>query len=121
MDGDACVRVWTRPLQVMLQQKKIKARRKKRKELFGGQMCFMGLLLLAVSGLSSLTENSGEFRFRICQECVFVKAEGGNGKFCGRIILALEAVLVENRTRNIALKGKHVKGNVQIHTLITVQ
>uniref|UniRef100_A0A8C2B5Q9 Solute carrier family 24 member 3 n=1 Tax=Cyprinus carpio TaxID=7962 RepID=A0A8C2B5Q9_CYPCA len=59
MDGDACVRVWTRPLQVMLQQKKIKARRKKRKELFGGQMCFMGLLLLAVSGLSSLAENSG--------------------------------------------------------------
>lgn len=110
MDGDACVRVWTRPLQVMLQQKKIKARRKKRKELFGGQMCFMGLLLLAVSGLSSLAENSGEFRFRICQECVFVKAEGGNGKFCGRIILALGTVLVENRTRNIALKGTHVKG-----------
>ncbi|XP_052429240.1 sodium/potassium/calcium exchanger 3 [Carassius gibelio] len=59
MDGDSCVRVWTRPLQVMLQQKKIKARRKKRKDLFGGQMCFMGLLLLAVSSLSSLAENSG--------------------------------------------------------------
>ncbi|XP_026120586.1 sodium/potassium/calcium exchanger 3 [Carassius auratus] len=59
MDGDSCVRVWTRPLQVMLQQKKIKARRKKRKDLFGGQMCFMGLLLLAVSCLSSLAENSG--------------------------------------------------------------
>lgn len=59
MDGDTCVRVWTRPMQVMLQEKKIKARRKKRKELFGGQMCFMGLMLLAVSGLSSLVENSG--------------------------------------------------------------
>ncbi|XP_052007478.1 sodium/potassium/calcium exchanger 3-like [Xyrauchen texanus] len=59
MDVDACIREWNRPLQVMLQQKKIKARRKKRKELFGGQMCFMGLLLLAVSSLSNLAGKSG--------------------------------------------------------------
>ncbi|XP_051508262.1 sodium/potassium/calcium exchanger 3-like isoform X1 [Myxocyprinus asiaticus] len=68
MDGDACVRVWSRPLQVMLQQKKIKARRKKRKELFGGQMCFMVLLLLVVSGLSSLAENSGYDIFTLSTE-----------------------------------------------------
>ena len=48
------------PLQVMLSQKKIKARRKRRKELFVGQMCFMGLLVMVVSGLSHFAENSGE-------------------------------------------------------------
>ncbi|KAI1894768.1 hypothetical protein AGOR_G00119140 [Albula goreensis] len=49
----------SRPLQVMLNQRKIKARRKKRKELFWGQMGFMGVLLMVVSGLSFMVENSG--------------------------------------------------------------
>ncbi|KAK1170941.1 sodium/potassium/calcium exchanger 3-like [Acipenser oxyrinchus oxyrinchus] len=48
-----------RPLQVMLNQKKIKARRKKRKELFLGQICFTGFLLLVVSCFSCLAEKSG--------------------------------------------------------------
>ncbi|KAG5266597.1 hypothetical protein AALO_G00233910 [Alosa alosa] len=47
------------PLQVMLSQRKIKARRKGRKELFLGQMCFMGLLLMVVSGLSRVAESTG--------------------------------------------------------------
>ncbi|XP_026870594.2 sodium/potassium/calcium exchanger 3 isoform X2 [Electrophorus electricus] len=51
--------VRTRPLRVMLNQKKIKARRKRRKELFWGQMCSMGLLLLVVLGLSRFAEHSG--------------------------------------------------------------
>ncbi|XP_030627332.1 sodium/potassium/calcium exchanger 3 [Chanos chanos] len=62
MDGNrktASIRVRSRPLQVMLNQRKIKARRKKRKELFGGQICVMGLLLMAVSGLSFLAEEAG--------------------------------------------------------------
>ncbi|KAM6956768.1 sodium/potassium/calcium exchanger 3 [Aplochiton taeniatus] len=46
-------------LQVMLNQRKIKARRKKRKELFGIQMCFMGVLLGLVTGLSSLAQKAG--------------------------------------------------------------
>ncbi|XP_064172211.1 sodium/potassium/calcium exchanger 3-like [Anguilla rostrata] len=53
------IRSQSRPQQVMLTQKKIKARRKKRKELLLVQMCFMGFLLLVVSGLSLLAENSG--------------------------------------------------------------
>ncbi|KAI1896843.1 hypothetical protein AGOR_G00099030, partial [Albula goreensis] len=53
------VRARSRPLQVMLTQKKIKAKRKRRKELLLVQLCFMGFLLLVVSGLSFLAENSG--------------------------------------------------------------
>ncbi|XP_061079717.1 sodium/potassium/calcium exchanger 3-like [Conger conger] len=53
------VRNRTRPLQVMLTQKKIKARRKRRKELLLVQMCFMGFLLSVVSGFSLLADNSG--------------------------------------------------------------
>ncbi|KAG7463051.1 hypothetical protein MATL_G00191250 [Megalops atlanticus] len=53
------VRVRSRPLQVMLNQRKIKARRKKRKELFWGQVGFVGILLAVVSGISCLAENSG--------------------------------------------------------------
>ncbi|XP_006638818.2 sodium/potassium/calcium exchanger 3 [Lepisosteus oculatus] len=52
-------RTRTRQLQVMLNQKKIKARRKKRKELFLGQICLMGFLLLVVSCFSCLAEKSG--------------------------------------------------------------
>ncbi|KAL0964432.1 hypothetical protein UPYG_G00323760 [Umbra pygmaea] len=65
MDGIALgmmpgtVRVRSRPLQVMLNQRKTKARRKKRKELFGVQMCFMGVLLALVTGLSCLAEKTG--------------------------------------------------------------
>ncbi|XP_033860738.2 sodium/potassium/calcium exchanger 3-like [Acipenser ruthenus] len=42
-----------------IHQKKIKARRKKRKELFLGQICFTGFLLLVVSCFSFLAEKSG--------------------------------------------------------------
>ncbi|XP_046886257.1 sodium/potassium/calcium exchanger 3 isoform X1 [Hypomesus transpacificus] len=65
MDGIAVggmldpVRVQGRPPQVMLNQRKIKARRKKRKELFGIQMCFIGVLLALVTGLSCLTDKAG--------------------------------------------------------------
>ncbi|KAJ8402709.1 hypothetical protein AAFF_G00363810 [Aldrovandia affinis] len=52
-------RVRSRPLQVMLNQRKIKARRKKRKELFWVQLIFMGILLMVVSGLYCLAEHSG--------------------------------------------------------------
>ncbi|XP_076830838.1 sodium/potassium/calcium exchanger 3 [Brachyhypopomus gauderio] len=54
----AAVRVRTRT-RVVLNQKKIKARRKRRKEMFGGQMCLMGLLLVMVLGLSSFAGRSG--------------------------------------------------------------
>lgn len=50
--------IW--PHQEMLTQKKIKARRKRRKELFWGQMSFIGLSLLCLSALSSLAGHSGE-------------------------------------------------------------
>ncbi|XP_048865064.1 sodium/potassium/calcium exchanger 3-like isoform X1 [Brienomyrus brachyistius] len=49
--------IW--PHQEMLTQKKIKARRKRRKELFWGQMSFIGLSLLCLSALSSLAGHSG--------------------------------------------------------------
>ncbi|XP_028844780.1 sodium/potassium/calcium exchanger 3 [Denticeps clupeoides] len=61
-------RVRSRPLQVMLAQRKSKARRKRRKELFFGQMCFMGVLLLLVSGLSCLAEKAGFDRFSYTTE-----------------------------------------------------
>ncbi|KAM4611742.1 sodium/potassium/calcium exchanger 3-like [Polymixia lowei] len=53
------VRPRNRPTQVMLNQKKIKARRKKRKELVLIQICLFGGLLLVVKGFSYLAENSG--------------------------------------------------------------
>ncbi|KAK6328721.1 hypothetical protein J4Q44_G00006990 [Coregonus suidteri] len=65
MDGIAfgmmprTVRVRSRPLQVMLNQRKTKAQLKKRKELFGGQMLFIGVLLALVTGLSCLAEKAG--------------------------------------------------------------
>ena len=54
------IRPRNRPTQVMLNQKKIKARRKKRKELVLFQICLFGGLLLVVKGFSYLAENSGE-------------------------------------------------------------
>jgi hypothetical protein len=54
------VRVRCGPLQVMLNQQKTKARRKKRKDLLGVQMCFIGVLLMLVMGLSCLAEKAGE-------------------------------------------------------------
>ncbi|XP_029525307.1 sodium/potassium/calcium exchanger 3 isoform X1 [Oncorhynchus nerka] len=65
MDGMAVgmmpgtVRVRCGPLQVMLNQQKTKARRKKRKDLLGVQMCFIGVLLVLVLGLSCLAEKAG--------------------------------------------------------------
>nr|XP_029481684.1 sodium/potassium/calcium exchanger 3-like [Oncorhynchus nerka] len=55
----AGVRTRNRPPQVMLNQKKIKARRKKRKELVLIQICLLGGMLLVVKGFSYLAENSG--------------------------------------------------------------
>ncbi|XP_023680876.1 sodium/potassium/calcium exchanger 3 isoform X1 [Paramormyrops kingsleyae] len=53
------VRAPSRPLRVKIGRSKIKTRRRKRKELFFIQMCFLGGLLLAVTGLSCLAENTG--------------------------------------------------------------
>ncbi|KAJ8264269.1 hypothetical protein GJAV_G00147210 [Gymnothorax javanicus] len=53
------VRNRSQPLRVILTQRKIKARRKKRKELLLVQMCFMGFMLSVVSGFTLLAENSG--------------------------------------------------------------
>lgn len=54
------VRLRDRPAQVMPNQKKVKARRKRRKELVLIQICLFGGLLLVVKGFSFLAENSGE-------------------------------------------------------------
>lgn len=54
------VRLWNRPAQVIPTQRKVRARRKRRKELVLIQICLFGGLLLVVKGLSYLTENSGE-------------------------------------------------------------
>ncbi|CAL8270639.1 sodium/potassium/calcium exchanger 3 isoform X1 [Gadus morhua] len=54
-----CVRSRNRLTQVMLSQKKIKTKRKKRKELVLIQICLFSGLLLVVKGLSLLTEHSG--------------------------------------------------------------
>lgn len=54
------VRAWNRPAQVIPTQRKVRARRKRRKELVLIQICLFGGLLLVVKGLSYLTENSGE-------------------------------------------------------------
>lgn len=54
------IRLRNRPAQVMPIQKKVKARRKKRKELVLIQICLFGGLLLVVKGFSYLAENSGE-------------------------------------------------------------
>ncbi|XP_031418122.1 sodium/potassium/calcium exchanger 3-like [Clupea harengus] len=53
------VRSRNRPLQVMLNQKKIKARRKKRKELLLIQLCFFGGMFLFVTALSYLADGTG--------------------------------------------------------------
>lgn len=48
---------------VMLNRRRSKARRRKRKELFGFQMCFAGILLGLVAGLRSLSLKAGEGDF----------------------------------------------------------
>uniref|UniRef100_A0A4W6D0U1 Solute carrier family 24 member 3 n=1 Tax=Lates calcarifer TaxID=8187 RepID=A0A4W6D0U1_LATCA len=53
------IRLRNRPTQVMPNQKKVKARRKRRKELVLIQICLFGGLLLIVKGFSYLAENSG--------------------------------------------------------------
>ncbi|KAG5278659.1 hypothetical protein AALO_G00101380 [Alosa alosa] len=53
------VRSRNRPLQVMLNQKKIKARRKKRKELLFIQLCFLGGMFLVVTALCYLADGTG--------------------------------------------------------------
>ena len=54
------VRLRNRPTQVMPNQKRVKARRKRRKELVLIQICLFGGLLLVVKGFSYLAEHSGE-------------------------------------------------------------
>ncbi|KAF3687141.1 Sodium/potassium/calcium exchanger 3 [Channa argus] len=53
------IRLRNRPMQGMPSQKKIRARRKRRKELLLIQICLFGGLLLVVKGFSYLAENSG--------------------------------------------------------------
>ncbi|CAI5678979.1 unnamed protein product [Oreochromis niloticus] len=53
------IRLRNQAKQVMPNQKKVKARRKRRKELVLIQICLFGGLLLVVKGFSSLAENSG--------------------------------------------------------------
>ncbi|XP_037328698.2 sodium/potassium/calcium exchanger 3-like [Pungitius pungitius] len=53
------VRLRNRPMQVMPNQRKVKARRKRRKELLLIQICLFGGLLLVVKGLSYFAEHSG--------------------------------------------------------------
>ena len=52
-------------LPVMPNQRKTKARRKKRKELFAFQMCFMGALLVLVMGIKSLARKTGRRLFTV--------------------------------------------------------
>lgn len=54
------IRLRNRAEQVMPNQKKVKTRRKRRKELVLIQICLFGGLLLLVKGFSYLAENSGE-------------------------------------------------------------
>ncbi|XP_070836477.1 sodium/potassium/calcium exchanger 3-like [Chaetodon trifascialis] len=53
------IRLRNQPAQVMPNQKKVKARRKRRKELVLIQICLFGGLLVVVKGFSFLAENSG--------------------------------------------------------------
>ncbi|TNN77884.1 hypothetical protein EYF80_011941 [Liparis tanakae] len=53
------IRVRDRPTQVMPNQKKVHARRKRRKELVLIQICLFGGLLVVVKGFSYLAEHSG--------------------------------------------------------------
>lgn len=54
------IRLRNQPTQVMPNQKKVKARRKRRKELVLIQICLFGGLLLVVKGFSGFSGNSGE-------------------------------------------------------------
>lgn len=45
---------------VMLNRRRSKARRRKRKELFAFQMCFAGVVLGLVAGLRSVVQEAGE-------------------------------------------------------------
>lgn len=54
------IRLRNRPKQVMPHQRKVKARRKRRKELVLIQICLFGGLILVVKGVSFLAENAGE-------------------------------------------------------------
>lgn len=56
------IRLRNQPAQVMPSQRKVRARRKKRKELVVIQICLFGGLLLLVKGFSYLAERSGENR-----------------------------------------------------------
>lgn len=52
---------------MMLNRRRSKARRRKRKELFGFQVCFAGFLLGLVAGLRSASQKAGEMiSFRLC-------------------------------------------------------
>ncbi|XP_033939836.1 sodium/potassium/calcium exchanger 3-like [Pseudochaenichthys georgianus] len=53
------IRLRNRPKQVMPNQRKVKARRKRRKELVLIQICLFGGLILVVKGVSFLAENAG--------------------------------------------------------------
>lgn len=54
------IRLRNRATQVMPNQKKVHARRKRRKELVLIQICLFGGLLVVVKGFSYLAEHSGE-------------------------------------------------------------
>lgn len=49
---------------VMLNRRRSKARRRKRKELFAFQMCFAGVLLGLVVGFQTVAQKAGEGQFK---------------------------------------------------------
>lgn len=75
------IRLRNRPTQVMPNQKKVKARRKRRKELVLIQICLFGGLLLIVKGFSYLAENSGE-HLAACSSSCTERWDAGEKESC---------------------------------------
>lgn len=69
------IRLRNRPAQVMPIQEKVKARRKRRKELVLIQICLFGGLLVVVKGFSYLADNSGE-DLAVCPASFWETGEG---------------------------------------------
>ncbi|XP_011492163.1 sodium/potassium/calcium exchanger 3 [Oryzias latipes] len=116
---------------LMPSQRKVKARRKRRKELVFIQICLFGGLLLLVKGLSYFGENSGS------GSGASVRSSGGQDRWVGRRLQqemdnsSLEQMEIEEGSKNCTTPALHefptdlftneerTEGAVALHVLCT--
>ncbi|KAK5866597.1 hypothetical protein PBY51_020776 [Eleginops maclovinus] len=101
------IRLRNRPKQVMPNQRKVKARRKRRKELVLIQICLFGGLILVVKGFSFLAENSG---FQVSSHSGEAQEKRGGRRLLQEVDNSSLEEMESEGSRNCTAPGKRETG-----------